>query len=86
MYDFSLSLLIGFFYFIYKGDTFGEPSPSYSYRNFVFLLKYVLGGNVFIFCRISFLGDAFGPGCSGLASARLPLGEPSPAHPYRGFN
>ena len=33
---------------------FGEPSPSYPYRNFVFWLKYVLGANVFVFCRIIF--------------------------------
>ena len=32
------------------------------------------------------LGDAFGPGYSGLAAARLLLRkEPSPAHPYRNF-
>ena len=33
-----------------------------------------------------FLGDAFGPGYSGLAAARLLLrNEPSPTYPYRNF-
>ena len=33
------------------------------------------------------MGDAFGPGYSGLAKAWLLLGnEPSPAYPYRGFD
>jgi len=32
-------------------------------------------------------GDAFGPGYSGLAIARLLLrNEPSPSYPYRGFD
>ena len=33
------------------------------------------------------MGDAFGPGYFGLATARLLLrNEPSPAHPYRGLH
>jgi len=59
---------------------FGEPSPAYPYRIF-----FVLGVNWFLIEL--FLGDAFGPGYSGLAYARLLLrNEPSPAYPYRGNN
>ena len=54
------------------GSPLGPANPS---RNFVFRLKYF------------FLGDAFGPGYSGLAAARFLLRkEPSPAYPYRGLH
>ena len=43
-------------------------------------------GDAFQNCLIFYWGDAFGPGYSGLAAARLLLrNEPSPAYPYRGF-
>ena len=62
-----------------------EPSPVYPYR--IFYLKYDLG-DVFCldFCCLFTLGDAFGPGYSGLAYARFLLrNELNPVNPYRVF-
>ena len=62
-----------------------EPSPVYPYRG-NFMLNYVFC-EVFgtDFCYLNYLGDAFGPGCFGLAVARLLLrNELNPTYPYRG--
>ena len=43
--------------------------------------------NAFIDTCDFYLGDAFGPGYSGLAAARLlPRNELNPTYPYRGFD
>ena len=56
-----------------------RKNPAYPYRIF-----FVLGVNWFLIEL--FLGDAFGPGYSGLAYARLLLcNEPSPTYLYRNF-
>jgi len=52
-----------------RSVAFGELYPSYPYRDCL-ILNYVFCV-VFQNCLI-FFGDAFGPGYSGLAYARLP--------------